>query len=172
MDNLVSLDDGGKNKKATLELIRKVGFLDDLEPDEITIIADWAKAYSAEAGDIIFKEGSDKTNLCFLIEGQISISKQVSPFESISISEIDAGGVIGEIGIIDGEPISASAKAIKNSVVVVISGEDFEKLVRQNGDLGAKLLWKIGRIITSRLRQTTALMADLSMSKSSRMLKY
>lgn len=172
MDNLVSLDDGSANNEAILEQIRKVEFFSDLESDEIELLAGWAKAYSAKAGDTIFEEGSDTTNLCFIVEGEVSISKRISPFESIKISDITAGGIIGEMGIMDGEQISASAKASKDSIVIIISGEDFKQLVQQNGLLGAKLLWKIGKIITSRLRQTTAVLADLSMSKSSRMLKY
>ena len=172
MENLVSLDDDGANKDAIIEQIRKAQFFSDLGPDEINTLAGYSKAYSARAGDSIFTEGSEETNLCFLIEGQVSISKQVSPFESVKISDIEAGGVIGEIGIIDGEAVSATVKAAKDSIVVIISGPDFDQLVQENGLLGAKLLRKIARIITTRLRRTTSMLADVSMSRESRMLKY
>ena len=172
MENLVSLDDGGANSGAIIDQIRKIEFFSNLEPDEVDTLAKWSRVYSARSGSTIFNEGGSIPKLCFLVEGQVSITKQVSPFESINISEIEAGGVIGEMGIIDGEAISATAKASKDSVMVIISGEDFGNLVKQNGDLGAKLLWNIGRIITAKLRTTTSLLADLSMSKASRMLKY
>lgn len=172
MENLVSLDDGGTNNEAIVEQIKKIAFFSNLESGEIDTLANWSRVYSARSGDTIFSEGGGTPKLCFLIEGQVSISKQVSPFESIKISDIDAGGVIGEMGIIDGEAISATAKAARDSIMVIISGEDFEKLVKQDGDLGAKLLWNIGRIITTKLRTTTSLLADLSMSKASKMLRY
>lgn len=172
MDNLVELDKGGENEEALLEQMGKLDFFSDLDADELKTFAKWATVYSAKQGDTIFKEGTAHTDVCFIVEGEVAISKQVSPFESIKISDIAAGGVIGEMGIMDGEAISASAKASRDTVVVIISDEDFKQLVRENGDLGAKLLWKIGRIITARLRQTTSMLADLSMSKSSRMLKY
>jgi len=172
MENLVSLDDGGANRDAIIEQISKAQFFSDLGPDEIKTLAGYSRAYSARTGDTIFTEGSEETNLCFLIEGQVSISKQVSPFESVKISDIEAGGVIGEIGIIDGESVSATVKAAKDSIIVIISGTDFDQLVEQNGVLGAKLLRKIARIITTRLRRTTSMLADVSMSRESRMLKY
>ena len=85
---------------------------------------------------------------------------------SIKVADIKAGGSIGEMGILDGEPVSASAIASVDSVVFTISGADFEKLVSENEKLGVKLLWKIGKIISLRLRRTTGLLAEISISKS------
>ena len=172
MENLVSLDDGGANRDATVEHIRKVQFLSDLEADEIKMLAEWSRTYSAKEGDTIFNEGSEITNLCFLVEGRVSISKQVSPFESVKISDIDAGGVIGEIGIIDGETVSATVKASQDSIIVIITGQDFDKMIEQNGLLGSKILRKIARIVTAKLRNTTSMLADVSMSRESKMLRY
>lgn len=172
MENLVSLDDGGADSDVTVEQLSKVKFLSDLDADDIKTLAEWSRAYSARQDDTIFREGSNETNLCFLAEGKVSISKQVSPFESVKISDIEAGGVIGELGIIDGDTVSATVKAEKDSIIVVITGEDFDEMVEQNGLLGAKLLRKIAGIITAKLRNTTSMLADVSMSRESRMLKY
>ena len=172
MENLTPLNDDPSDKTAILEQIRNSVFLSDLGEDNMVILADWFKAYKIEIGTTIFKEGSTTPILCIIVSGEVSIFKEVSPFESIKIVDVRAGGVIGELGIIDGEAISASAVASKETIVLIMQREEFEQLVKSNGELGARLLWKIAAIISLRLRQTTGLLADLSMSKESRMLKY
>lgn len=76
------------------------------------------------------------------------------------------------MGIIDGEVISASAHAAANTVLLIISRARFKQLVDEHPELGAKLLWKMARIISMRLRQSTGLLAELSMAKTSRVFKY
>ena len=172
MENLTPLNSDPSDKTAILEQIRNSEFLSDLGEENLVYLADWFKAYRVTSGETIFKEGSMKPILCVIVSGEVSIFKEVSPFESVKIVDVRAGGVIGELGIIDGEAISASAIASRDTIVLIMQREEFEELVGKNGDLGARILWKIAAIISLRLRQTTGLLADLSMSKESRMLKY
>ena len=69
------------------------------------------------------------------------------------------------MGIIDGEPFSASAIASKDSIVLLITREDFEDIVKQHNDIGNKLLWILSKILTARLRQTTERLASLLTGK-------
>jgi CRP/FNR family transcriptional regulator, cyclic AMP receptor protein len=101
-----------------------------------------------------------------IAEGEISIFKEISKSEHLKVADIKAGGSIGEMGILDEEPISASAIASISSIVFLISGGDFKKMVSENESLGVKLLWKIGKIISVRLRKTTGLLAEISISKT------
>ncbi len=140
--------------------IQKLDFMSGLERDEIETLVNWSNAYSAATGTFILTEGDNKACLCILVEGEIDIFKEMAPEEHIKIANIKAGGVIGEMGIIDGEALSATAIASTDSIVLIITGEDFENMVNKNEKLGNKLLWKIARIISLRLRKTTGLLAD------------
>jgi CRP-like cAMP-binding protein len=83
------------------------------------------------------------------------------PDEHLKIAEVVSGESVGEMGIIDGEPFSASAIASKDSIVLLISSEDFEDIVNQHIVLGNKLLWKVAKTLTARLRLTTKRVAEL-----------
>jgi len=165
MDGLILLGEGESSHETVCELIEKFNFFSDMDRSEIEMLAIWIKGYSAPVGSYIFKEGSTSASLCFIVEGDISIFKETTPGEHMKIADIRAGGTIGEMGIIDGRPLSASAIASKDSVVLMISRNDFRKLVKENGDLGVKLLWNIARIISMRLRQTTGLLAEISLTQ-------
>ena len=164
MNGLKQLGEGESSHETVCDLIEKFKFFSDLERDEIEALAVWIKAYSASVGVSIFKEGSTSASLCFIVEGDISIFKETTPSEHMKIADIMAGGVIGEMGIIDGRPLSASAIASTDAVILMITRNDFRTLIKENGNLGVKLLWNIARIISMRLRQTTGLLAEISLS--------
>ena len=172
MDNLVAYEDGVEGRPGIRELLQRIELFADLEEGEIQSLSRWVEAWTAEQDALLFREGGHELHLYMVAEGAVSIHKKTSPFESIKLVDIEAGGIMGEMGIIDGEAISASARASEKSVLLTISRDQFCKLVEEDAGLGAKLLWRIARLISHRLRQTTGLLAELSMSKASRILRY
>jgi CRP/FNR family transcriptional regulator, cyclic AMP receptor protein len=166
MEKLIPLEEDTTNNKSVLDYVKGMKFFSDLDQDELESVTQWVKPYKAELGTTVFEEGNQSPHLCLIAEGEISIFKKISDSEYIKVADIKAGGSIGEMGILDGEPVSASAIASVESVVFTISGEDFKKLVSENESLGVKLLWKIGKIISLRLRKTTGLLAEISIAKS------
>ncbi len=166
MTELTLLGEGDSFKEQACDLISRTDFFSDFPPGDIEYLANWVKAYSAPVGTYIFKEGSTSASLCFLVDGEISIFKETTPNEHMKIADISSGGTIGEMGIVDGKPLSASAIAASDSVVLLMSRNDFEDLVHDRCALGVKLLWKIAQIISLRLRQTTGLLAEISISQA------
>ncbi len=167
MTDLILLGEGDGFKDKACELIKKTDFFRDFSPADIEFLSGWVKAYSAPSGTYIFKEGGTMASLCFLVDGDISIFKETTPNEHLKIADISSGGTIGEMGIVDGQPLSASAIAASDSTVLLMSRNDFEDLVHEQCALGVKLLWKISQIISLRLRQTTGLLAEISITQAS-----
>jgi CRP-like cAMP-binding protein len=161
MNELKLLGIGESFQETVSGLIAHTSFFSDLEHAEIEILMQWSKAYSAPTGTFILKEGDENTCLCIIMEGEINIFKESTNNEHMKIADIKVGETIGEMGIVDGQPFSASAIASKDSVILLITRTDFKNLVRRHGNLGNKLLWKIAKIISLRLRQTTVRLADL-----------
>ena len=161
MKELQLLDNGDSFRKATYKFIKESDFFSDLTDDEMNILARWMKAYSADTGCVVLNEGDKSNCLCIIVKGMINIFKGLPHDEHLKIAEVAEGESIGEMGIIDGEPFSASAIASEDSVVLLITREDFEDIVAQNQELGNKLLWKMARILTARLRHTTKRLAAL-----------
>lgn len=166
MKNLIPLEEVTSSEKTVMDYIKGMQFFSELNQDELDSITQWIKPYKAVSGSTVFEEGNQVPQLCLIAEGEISIFKEISDSEHLKVADIKAGGSIGEMGILDGDPVSASAIASIDSVVFIISGDDFKKLVFENNALGIKLLWKIGEIISLRLRRTTGLLAEISISKS------
>jgi len=159
------IDDGDSFRKSAYRYIKDSDFFVDFNDDEIDILARWTRAYSADTGCVVLNEGDKSRCLCIIINGEVNIFKRL-PDEHLKIAEVVSGESIGEMGIIDGEPFSASAIASKDSIVLLISSEDFEDIVKENIALGNKLLWKLAKILTARLRLTTKRLAELLTGKT------
>jgi len=165
LKELQLLDDGDSFRKSAYRHIKESDFFAEFNDEEIEVLARWTKAYSAATGCVVLNEGDKSNCLCIIIQGEINIFKKL-PDEHLKIAEVKTGESIGEMGIIDGEPFSASAIAAHDSIVLLITREDFEDIVSQNIQLGNKLLWKLARILTARLRHTTKRLAELLTGKN------
>ena len=154
------MDNADSFRESAQQYIKESDFFADFDDDEIKILARWMKAYSADTGCVVLNEGDKSNCLCIIIKGVINIFKKL-PDEHLKVAEVCAGESIGEMGIIDGEPFSASGIASEDSIVLLITREDFEDIINQNLELGNKLLWKLARILTARLRHTTKRLAEV-----------
>ena len=165
MKELQLLDDGDSSRKSAYKSIRKSSFFSDFDEGDIELLSRWMKAYSADTGCVVLNEGDKSNCLCIIIKGVINIFKGLPNDEQLKIAEVTAGESIGEMGIIDGEPFSASAIASEDSIVLLITREDFEDIFNQHIELGNKLLWQLARVLTARLRHTTKRLAGLLTGK-------
>ena len=158
---LIADHEGSREKLC--ELIEKSQFFSDLERDETEMLAYWMKAYTAPAGTLILKEGEkDSSCLCIIVEGTVNIFKLSEPNDDhIKIAEIEAGFSIGEMSVIDGKPLSASAISLTDATILIMTRADFLNLLKKNSNLGIKILYRVAKLISERLRTTTGRLADL-----------
>ncbi|CAA7626217.1 cyclic nucleotide-binding domain-containing protein [Magnetospirillum sp. SS-4] len=80
------------------------------------------------AESVIFKEGEPGDTAYVVESGRVSIFKTVAG-KTVSIGEVEAGGIFGEMALIDDHPRMASAKAVEETACVVIGkGRLFEQM--------------------------------------------
>ncbi|HOE16577.1 MAG TPA: hypothetical protein PLX02_03800 [Syntrophorhabdaceae bacterium] len=62
--------------------------------------------------------------------------------------------------MIDGNPRSATAVASADTVLVALSKDDLNRLLKEKPYVGIKMLQKIAFSMSQRLRQTTGILVD------------
>jgi CRP/FNR family transcriptional regulator, cyclic AMP receptor protein len=154
------LGEGDSFRPRLCQLLEGCKLLEDMNVSEIEYLAHWFKAYAAPAYSCVINEGDKQTGLYLVNEGRLEVLKQGSTQQSQSIAQINAGKCIGEMSLIDGCSMSATVIAKTDTILLVISRMNFETLLERNPKLGVKLLLKIGKMISLRLRQATGKLAD------------
>jgi CRP/FNR family cyclic AMP-dependent transcriptional regulator len=127
---------------------------------EIENIAKYLYIAKAIRGSAIFAEGSRDAEMYLIVEGSVTVYKDDVTNREKVLSVITKGKVIGEMALFDGEPRSAKIVANDDTTMLVLSRNNLERLMNDLPKLAAKLLFKLGAMISQRLRLTSGVLVD------------
>ena len=123
-----------------------------LNKEDLERFGQYLYVAKADKDEPIFNEGAIEPYMCFISDGLVRIAKGDSKKTVKTICEIGAGRTFGEMSIIDGLPRSASAAAAEESIVLVLTKENFELILADNPRLGIALYSKLAQMMSHRLR--------------------
>lgn len=103
-----------------------------------------------KAGETIFKDGDQGATMFILVDGEVEISKVYGDHEMV-LATLGNGSMFGEMAIINRRPRSATAKAIKETTLLEISRDMFNKRLEEV----PKWMQSFFGIMAERLRQAT-----------------
>lgn len=80
-----------------------------------------------KSGEVIFKEGSYEGCMYELLEGTVGIFTHYGEADEKCLTELKAGNntCFGEMGLLEAKPRSATAVAMEDVRVTVVTGEEF-----------------------------------------------
>jgi len=76
---------------------------------------------------VIFREGKPGNAAYVVQEGKVEVFKTINGDEEVVLGTIEAGGLFGELALVDNKPRMASARATERTVLIAISRQTFEK---------------------------------------------
>lgn len=103
-----------------------------------------------KAGQVIFEEGDPCDGLYAIIQGFVRISAFVSQSNKHALREFAAGDFFGEMAILNQAPRSATATAVQDSRLLLVSHEQFSELMERSPQLVLALL----NAFSHRIRET------------------
>ena len=153
--------DGAAARERVADMIESAQLFNGWTRQEVESVAHYGKAFTAAADKTIVEEGDRGRMICILIEGKIDVYKDDETGQRKRVSTIRKGKAFGEMSIIDEMPHSASAVTVEPVTLIVVPGDQFDKLVHDLPRVANKLLWTLAKLISMRLRQTTGTLVDL-----------
>jgi CRP-like cAMP-binding protein len=107
------------------------------------------------AGEIVFREGDASAEAYLVRAGRIEVVK-ASPRGPVRLAVLGAGDVLGEMGLLDERPRSASARALEEVTLDAISGPEFARLLADDPVSSRAIL----RVLFERLRAVNTMLTD------------
>ncbi len=154
------LGSGVEFKPQLLAMLQSSEFFGDLPAGEMAALPQYVQAYSVEANTVIFREGDRGGFMCLVIDGGAEIFKQNHKFGSKRVGSIEPGKTVGEMALVDGEQRSATWICPQPSRLVMLTREQFVRMIRENPALSVNILLKIVTMMSRRLRQTSGQLVD------------
>ena len=105
----------------------------------------------------IFAQGDDGDEMLVVVDGRVKITSASLDGKEIIINTINAGGVFGELSLIDSEPRSASAVTARASQILRLHRRDLMPVLEKHPDLALSVMRELSR----KLRNTTAQYEEL-----------
>ncbi len=103
-------------------------------------------------GQVIFEEGSP-SDFAFIIEnGRVEVSRQRGDGQIEVLGILGQNEIFGEVGMIDGGPRLATARALENSKVLMVSRKDLNDMARKDPKAWLPIL----KALTVRMRRSVS----------------
>jgi CRP-like cAMP-binding protein len=135
------------NKTEIANALQSVPLFSGLTKKEIGLVAGAAKEVTAEAGDVLAKEGEHGIGFFLIVEGTARVV-----VNGRTRRRLQKGETFGEIALLDGGPRTASVIAETDIVLLGITAWAFKGLLTEYPSITIKLLEEVA----SRLRSTSA----------------
>ena len=119
-----------------------------LTADQLACVASIATERNVAKGEMLCRQGQSGGELYIVLEGSLDVQTA----EGEHLAQVGPNSVIGEMGLIDPHPRSASVVALADCRVAAIKTADLREEMVADGHLGFFLLCNITRVLSDRLR--------------------
>ena len=111
-----------------------------LDQEELNQLAAVAVPRSWQAGEAVFREG-DQGDTCYLIrDGSVRVTRKHRDGREITLAELRAGDLFGELAMFGGEERSATVETLTRTSAVAFLAADFRRVLLANPETAVKML--------------------------------
>ncbi len=119
------------------EAFRDAGF--QLPDASMEALAGLSREQTVESGDYLFHKGDPSTALHVILDGRLQAVSTSYEGQDLVFGEFGAGGVIGELTVLDGAARSSSIRAISRSSLLTVGRDAFLERAHIDPELGIGL---------------------------------
>ncbi len=147
----------GTDASARRAVLARSPLFQAMQPAELEAVLAQATLKRLARGAVLLRRGAESPGAFVVIEGQIRIATTSEDGREVTLVVLGPGDVIGEMSLIDGEPVSADATALEACVLLAIERGRFLRQLRGSADLCLRLM----AVLTRRLRRSNAALEDM-----------
>ncbi len=111
--------------------LRRSHLFGDLEPSTLEALQKEMTLTFVSSREIIYKQGEIPHDMLVVVSGKLQIYYEDEKGVKNVLGKVGVGEIVGEMGVLTGEPRRASVQAIRNSTIAVLSSIAYEKLIQE-----------------------------------------
>ncbi len=143
-----------------VELLRRSPLFAMLSPAELEMVSELARPRRFGSGDVICEEGELGDSLYVLASGEVEVLRSDGSGAAKRLATLRAPDFFGEMALIDREERSATVRAVAEVSALQLTAENFSAFRRHSRDGFTFVVINIARVLSSRLRETNAKLAE------------
>lgn len=136
-----------------VEVLAGTALVEGLEPDDVRRLAEAGELRQASGAETLMEEGSPGSALFVILDGEVEVLKRRAQGERHRLVTLGEGAVLGEIGLVLGEPSSATVRTTRPTSLFVLERKRFEELVGRGDAAAVTLTLSLAKVLATRLRR-------------------
>jgi CRP-like cAMP-binding protein len=145
----------------TADVLRELSAFDGMSDAHLERIAALARREHVTSGTEILKEGDLADDLRVVLTGRLSLTLRVPGGGNLSVVTLTRGEILGWSALFDGRTWQASARALKDSSLVVLPGTELRALCERDHDAGYHVMRMMFSCVAARLQDTRLQLLDM-----------
>jgi len=141
--------------------LRNIGLFGALSDDVLAFLAGMLTVVSPEAGETIFREGDEASEMFVVLGGEMEVLKRSRAAVDARVAVLGPSDWFGEMSIVDIQPRSATVRALAPARLIRITAADLDALYRHDVRSYAIIVLNLARELSRRLRVADGILADL-----------
>ncbi|ARU03695.1 hypothetical protein CCO03_02430 [Comamonas serinivorans] len=132
------------------------GALVELSHEDARVVVNYMTPRRFPAGTVLMREGDEGIDFMLLVlDGEVTVENAVhGDEEAMVVSVLNAGNLIGEMGLLDGGKRSATCVAASHVNAAVLSRQQLTALMADSPQVSARLLLAMAKRVVEHLRET------------------
>lgn len=135
-----------------MNIIKDLSLFNDLTDAELKEVAKICEYRVYQPGEVIMQEGEPGGTLYIIRQGEIKITRNFHNQEEMVLTILRENDFFGELSLLDGRARSASAKAMNQAELILLSKDSFDPLAEGYPSCGYKIIRRITLVVGSLLR--------------------
>jgi CRP/FNR family transcriptional regulator, cyclic AMP receptor protein len=129
--------------------------------DELERLAARLEVRTIEGAGELFAEGTAAREMYVVREGELEVSKKNNMGADVRVATLRAGDCVGEMGLIDIQPRSATVRTLGPATLLVLSNTNLSEIAHSAPKAWTLLVMNIAREISRRLRRADELLVKI-----------
>lgn len=141
---------------ALIDSLSRIWLFDGLAKDDLVRLSELAKTRVYKPREMIVAKGDPANEFFVLLRGRAKVTAHGADGSDTAINMMGPGEVFGEIGILDGQPRSATVTTLEECEMAVVDKHAFHGLLAASPPVATKLL----AVLAGRIRELTIRVED------------
>ena len=141
---------------ALIDSLSKIWLFNGLAQDDLVQLSQLAKTRVYKARETIVSKGDPAGEFYVLLRGRAKVTAQGKEGADTAINVMGPGEVFGEVGILDGQPRSATVTTLEECEMAVVDKRAFDGLLAASPAVAIRLL----TVLAGRIRELTTRVED------------
>ena len=134
-----------------IKILRSFNLFSDLAEKELKTITDYIHKKEFPARTLFISQDEEPDVVYFIYKGLVGVYRTTKEGQEVNLSIIGEGEVIGEMGVIEELPRSATVEAMQNTIAYVLTGKNFIDLLKKHPQISITLLKSLSKNIEKSL---------------------